>query len=178
MKAKKDVEQQQQAERPIARKTLLVKPTAPEPDIDFNEYKRSKKSRSVDWEWFLSTSLPKIADSDRHCESDYMDLCRIEKDGKTVGIGSVMWLDFADEEGVSWEKASKCGYLEVFVEVELGGIFLKKSFILSSERYYKCLPKDFKEIYGKPLANALSRRGDAFPATKPDMATWLLQQGA
>jgi hypothetical protein len=79
---------------------------------------------------------------------------------------------------VNGDEVSKCGYLEVFVEVESGGIFLKKSFILSSERYYKCLPKDFKAIYGKPLANALSRRGNVFPATKPDMATWLLQQGA
>ena len=126
MKAKKDAEQQPQAERPIARKTVPVKPTAPEPGIDFNEYKRTKMSRSVEWEWFLSTSLPKHAVSDRHCESDYMDLCRIEKDGKTVGIGRVMYLDFADEEGVNREKGSKCGYLEVFVEVESEGIFLKK----------------------------------------------------
>ena len=178
MKAKKDAEQQQQAERPIARKTLPVKPTAPAPGIDFDEYRRSKMHRSVEWEWFLSTSLPKNAKTDPHCESTYMDLCHIAKDGETVGKGSVMWLDFADEEGVNRDKVSKCGYLEVFVEVESEGIFLKKSFILSSERYYKCLPKDFKETYGKPLANALFRRGDAFPPNKQAMATWLLQEGA
>ena len=95
-----------------------------------------------------------------------------------VDKGDVVCLDFVDEQGVSCLKASECGNLEVFVEFQVEGKTVKRAYVMSPELFHKCIPKDFKQFYGKPLANALGRRGNVFPADNKDMATWLLQQGA
>ena len=169
---------QQQAERPIARKTVPVKPTAPEPEeseIEFDEYTRANAERSLNSVWFLSTSLPKINKSDPYCESDFLVFCVYEKD-KTVLKGEVVHLDYVDKEGVSSEKASKGGNLELFVEFEFEGE--KRGYLVSPKLFHKCIPNDFKQFYGKPLANALGRRDDVFPPDNLGLATWLLQQGA
>ena len=64
------------------------------------------------------------------------------------------------------------------MEFQCDGKTVKRAYVVSPELFHKCIPKDFKQFYGKPLANALGRRGNVFPADNKDMATWLLQQGA
>ena len=178
MNAAKEV--QQQAERPIARKTVPVKPTAPEPEeseIEFSEYTRSRSERTLKWVWFLSTSLPKIKTSDPHCEANLLELCLYNSD-QIVDKGDVVWLEFVDEQGVECGKASEGGNLEVFVEFQHKGETVKRAYLVSPELFHKCIPNDFKQFYGRPLAYALGRRGNVFPADNQDMATWLHQQGA
>ena len=164
-------EVQQQAERPIARKTVPVKPTAPEPEeseIDFNDYIRSRSERSLKWVWFLSTSLPKIKTSDPHCESDYLELCLYDSD-QIVAKGDVVCLEFVDEQGVACGKASECGNLEVFVGFEFEGKRKKRAYLVSPKLFHKCIPKDFKQFYEQYDV----RRGKDFRKTfSPMLVDW------
>ena len=95
-----------------------------------------------------------------------------------VDKGDVVCLEFVDEQGVECGKASEGGNLEVFVEFQVEGKTVKRAYVMSPELFHKCIPKDFKQFYGKPLAYAFGRRGNVFPANNQDMATWLHQQGA
>ena len=135
---------------------LPVQPNQREPEIQFDDYAATDMSSSLKCSWFLSSALTDSDDPDFHGELDHLELCHQNEEGDIVGKGHVVWIDFACEKGYSVQKPSECGYVEVLVDDIYAENIGYAGYVMSIELFLKTRPKNFKELYGEPLAMALA----------------------